>query len=108
MAMVKTVLLFWLTCCFAMDIGEFSLCIIMENLTHDINHKGQKMMESGCDVFFQNKDVIIIDDDDDDEEDIEGRTILEEKVLEIHGMADNNNPMEIDIGANDNMHSNSY
>jgi hypothetical protein len=70
------------------------------------------MMESDCDVSFHNKDVIIIDDDDDDddddEEDIEGRTILEEKVLEIHGMADNNNAMEIDIGANDNMHSNSY
>jgi len=67
-------------------------------------------MESGCDVSFQKKHVIIIIDDDDDEEDIQGRTVLSQEGaddLERHGMTDktNHNPMEIDIGANDNMHA---
>jgi len=68
------------------------------------------------------KDVIIIDDDDDDEEDIQGRTEFnqkgvntnrelniidddgeEKRDLERHGVIDNIS-MEMDIGANSNMH----
>jgi len=80
---------------------------IQDNLAHDINNKRRKM-ESGCDVSIQHKDVIIIDDDD--EEDIQDRTVFSQEGaddLERHGMTDktNHNPMEIDIGANDNMHA---
>ncbi|RHN50387.1 putative histone acetyltransferase chromatin regulator PHD family [Medicago truncatula] len=80
---------------------------IKVNLAHDISNKRRKM-ESGCDVSIQHKDVIIIDDDD--EEDIQDRTVFSQEGgddLERHGMTDktNHNPMEIDIGANDNMHA---
>jgi len=120
----------------------------------DINHKRQKIMESGSDVSLVNnasydqpiheinpskglqagqisvgidsmptleKDVITIDDDD--EEDIQGRTAFnqkgvntnkeliiidddgeEEKDLQGRGIIDNDISMEMDIGANSNMH----
>ena len=93
---------------------DFSKCQsqnldIQDNLAHDVNNKRRKI-ESGYDVSIQHKDVVIIDDDDDDadEEDIQDRTIFSQEGaddLERHGITDKTNPMEIDIGANDNMHA---